>query len=218
MFAIARAAAPIKNATRMGVRAKHTLPSLSYGFGDLEPAISGQIMELHYTKHHQTYVNNLNAAEASLSEALAKGDAKAEISTLKAINFNGGGHVNHTLFWANLAPANQGGGELGSGPLKEAIERDFGSLEELKTKFNAQLAGIQGSGWGWLGLDKNSGKLAITTTANQDPLLSHIPLIGIDAWEHAFYLQYLNDKASYFKNIWNVINFEEAQKRLVAAK
>ena len=129
-------------------------------------------MELHYTKHHQTYGNNFNAAEESLSTALSKGDAKGEVNALKAINFNGGGHINHSLFWENLAPTNQGGGELGSGPLREAIESQYGSLDELKAKFNAQLAGIQGSGWGWLGYCKVNRKLTLATTANQDPLLS----------------------------------------------
>ena len=184
----------------------------------LEPYISGEIMELHHSKHHQTYVNNLNSAEDSLADAMAQGNTKGEISALKALNFNGGGDINHTLFWNNLAPTKEGGGELGSGELRSAVERDFGSLDKLKEKFNAQLAGIQGSGWGWLGYSPVNGKLDVVTTANQDPLLSHIPLIGIDAWEHAYYLQYKNVKADYFKQIWNVINFEEAEKRLKAAQ
>ncbi|PWN43055.1 manganese and iron superoxide dismutase [Ceraceosorus guamensis] len=202
----------------MGVRSKHTLPDLPYDFGALEPSISGQIMELHHQKHHQTYVNGLNQAEETLANAVAKNDVKAAIATQKALNFNGGGHVNHSLFWQNLAPSKQGGGELSAGPLKEAIERDFGSLDGLKSKFNAQLAGIQGSGWGWLGLNPSTGKLDIITTANQDPLLSHVPLIGVDAWEHAFYLQYQNVKADYFKAIWNVINFKTAEERLKQAQ
>lgn len=217
-FATRRAAATsATNAARMGVRAKHTLPPLPYEFGALEPAISGEIMEVHYTKHHQTYVNNLNAAEQKLAEEVSEGDVTSSVNVGNALKFNGGGHVNHSLFWKNLAPSNQGGGQLDQGPLRQAIERDFGSLENLKNHFNAQLAGIQGSGWGWLGLDKNTGALSVQTTPNQDPLLSHVPLIGIDAWEHAFYLQYKNDKATYFKNIWNVINFEEAENRLKAA-
>ncbi|AXA48822.1 superoxide dismutase, Fe-Mn family [Malassezia restricta] len=203
---------------RMGVRAKHTLPELPYSYGALEPAISGQIMEVHHAKHHQTYVNGLNNFETQMAEALAKGDVKKAISLQRGLNFNGGGHINHSLFWKNLAPTSQGGGQLDSGELRTAIDRDFGGLEEMKSKFNAALAGIQGSGWGWLGYHAESGRLDIITTANQDPLVSHTPIIGVDAWEHAFYLQYKNDKATYFKNIWNVINFEEAEKRLVAAK
>ena len=203
---------------RMGVRAKHTLPELPYSYGALEPAISGQIMEVHHAKHHQTYVNGLNNFETQTAEALAKGDVKTAISLQRGLNFNGGGHINHSLFWKNLAPTSQGGGQLDSGELRSAIDRDFGGLEELKSKFNAALAGIQGSGWGWLGYNAQNGRLDIITTANQDPLVSHTPIIGVDTWEHAFYLQYKNDKATYFKNIWNVINFEEAEKRLVAAK
>lgn len=215
----ARGAATAFGATaRRGVRAKHTLPALPYEYGALEPAISGQIMELHHNKHHQTYVNNLNAAETTLADAVNKNSVKDEIAVQRAINFNGGGHLNHSLFWKNLAPTSQGGGELDSGALRSAIERDFGSLDALKEKFNAQLAGIQGSGWGWLGYNTGTGHLDILTTANQDPLLTHTPLIGIDAWEHAFYLQYKNDKATYFKKIWDVINFEEAEKRLLAVK
>lgn len=202
----------------MGVRAKHTLPELPYSYGALEPAISGQIMEVHHAKHHQTYVNGLNNFETQTAEALAKGDVKKAISLQRGLNFNGGGHINHSLFWKNLASTSQGGGQLDSGELRTAIDRDFGGLEEMKSKFNAALAGIQGSGWGWLGYHAESGRLDIITTANQDPLVSHTPIIGVDAWEHAFYLQYKNDKATYFKNIWNVINFEEAEKRLVAAK
>lgn len=202
----------------MGVRAKHTLPDLPYSYGALEPAIAGEIMEVHHSKHHQTYVNNLNHAEQHMADATAKGDVKTAIATQRALNFNGGGHINHTLFWQNLAPTSQGGGQLDSGILRSAIERDFGSLEELKTQFNAALAGIQGSGWGWLGYDAAADRLAIVTTANQDPLISHIPLIGIDAWEHAYYLQYKNDKATYFKKIWEVINFEKAEERMKASR
>ncbi|KAK0542672.1 Superoxide dismutase [Mn], mitochondrial [Tilletia horrida] len=207
------------SASAGAVRSQHTLPDLAYDYGALEPAISAEIMKTHHTKHHQTYVTNLNNAEESLNQALSKKDVKATIALQKAINFNGGGHINHTLFWGNLAPKNQDGGTLPSGgALSKAIERDFGSLDSLKEKFNAQLAGIQGSGWGWLGYNAATGKLDILTTANQDPLLTHTPLIGIDAWEHAYYLQYKNVKVDYFKAIWDVINFKEAEKRLQSAQ
>lgn len=205
-------------AAPMAVRSKHTLPDLPYDFGALEPSISAKIMELHHGKHHQTYVNGLNQAEESLQEALQKKEVKSAIALQKAINFNGGGHINHTLFWENLAPSKNGGGELSSGPLKDAIDRDFGGLDQLKQKFNGQIAAIQGSGWGWLGYNPQTKKLDIVTTANQDPLLSHVPLIGVDAWEHAFYLQYQNVKADYFKAIWDVINFKTAEERLQKAQ
>ncbi|KAG6872503.1 hypothetical protein C0995_009259 [Termitomyces sp. Mi166 len=195
----------------------HVLPDLPYPYDALEPYISRQIMELHHKKHHQTYVNALNAAEAAYAKASTP---KERIALQAALKFNGGGHINHSLFWKNLAPAaekNGRGGVLKDGPLKTAIEAAFGSLENFKKEFNAATLGIQGSGWGWLGYNKNTKRLEIATTANQDPLLHLVPIIGVDIWEHAFYLQYLNVKADYLNAIWSVINFEEAEKRLVEA-
>ncbi|KAJ3887934.1 Mn superoxide dismutase [Lentinula edodes] len=190
----------------------HTLPELPYAYNALEPFISEEIMTLHHQKHHQTYVNGLNAAE----ELYAKSPSvKEQITLHAALKFNGGGHINHTLFWKNLAPASGDGGKLADGPLKTAIESDFGSVDNFKKVFSAKTAAIQGSGWGWLGYNSDTKKLEIVTTANQDPLLSHTPLIGIDIWEHAFYLQYKNVKPDYLNAIWNVINFKEAEKRLV---
>jgi len=192
----------------------HTLPDLPYSYDALEPYISEKIMVLHHTKHHQTYVNALNAAEAAYAAASSP---KERIALQAALKFNGGGHINHSLFWKNMAPsaaANKGnGGVLKPGPLKDAIEKTFGSLDNLKKQFNTTTAGIQGSGWGWLGLNPKNNQLEVVTTANQDPLLTHVPIIGVDIWEHAFYLQYLNVKADYLEAIWNVINFEEAEKR-----
>ncbi|KAG7441534.1 manganese and iron superoxide dismutase [Guyanagaster necrorhizus] len=200
----------------------NTLPDLPYSYDALEPFISRQIMELHHKKHHQTYVNALNAAEAAYSKASS---AKERIALQAALKFNGGGHINHSLFWKNLAPAHSegkgNGGVLHGGSLKDAIEGTFGSVDAFKKQFNATTAGIQGSGWGWLGLNPITKRLEIVTTANQDPLLTHVPIIGVDIWEHAFYLQYLNVKADYLNAIWSVINFEEAQKRYdegIAAK
>ncbi|KAI9456338.1 manganese superoxide dismutase [Boletus coccyginus] len=196
----------------------HTLPPLPYSYNALEPHISEQIMTLHHTKHHLAYVTALNTAEANYVKASTP---KERIALQAAIRFNGGGHINHSLFWTNLAPsAAQGngyGGVIKNGPLREAIDASFGSLDALKKEFNATTAAIQGSGWGWVGYNTKSKRLEIVTTANQDPLLSHVPIIGVDIWEHAFYLQYLNAKAEYLNAIWNVINFEEAEKRLVEA-
>ncbi|KAK0469303.1 Mn superoxide dismutase [Desarmillaria tabescens] len=192
----------------------HTVPDLPYAYNALEPFISEEIMKLHHQKHHQAYVNGLNAAE----EAYAKSTStKDHIALQSALKFNGGGHINHSLFWKNLAPAAEEGGKLESGPLKTLIERDFGSFEAFKKEFNTKTAAIQGSGWGWLGYDSKSGKLDIVTTANQDPLITHTPLIGVDIWEHAFYLQYKNVKPDYLNAIWNVINFKEAEQRLAEA-
>ncbi|KAG6853047.1 hypothetical protein C0991_007270 [Blastosporella zonata] len=193
----------------------HVLPDLPYGYDALEPYISRQIMELHHKKHHQTYVNALNAAEAAYANASTP---KERIALQAALKFNGGGHINHSLFWKNLAPsAIEGkgpGGVLKDGRLKNAIEASFGSLDNLKKEFNAATLGIQGSGWGWLGYNPSTKRLEIATTANQDPLLTLVPIIGVDIWEHAFYLQYLNVKADYLNAIWSVINFEEAEQRL----
>ncbi|KAJ2922122.1 hypothetical protein H1R20_g14977, partial [Candolleomyces eurysporus] len=180
----------------------------------LEPYISEEIMTLHHQKHHQTYVNGLNAAEEAYASASS---VKEQIALQAAIKFNGGGHINHSLFWKNLAPASQDGGKLVEGPLKKAIEKDFGSVEAFKKEFNTKTAAIQGSGWGWLGYNSGTGKLEVVTTSNQDPLISHVPIIGVDIWEHAFYLQYKNVKPDYLNAIWNVINFKEAESRFTAA-
>ncbi|VDB95429.1 unnamed protein product [Peniophora sp. CBMAI 1063] len=192
----------------------HTLPDLPYGYDALEPHISKEIMELHHKKHHQTYVNGLNAAEESFAKSSS---VKERIGLQSALKFNGGGHINHSLFWKNLSPSSEGGGQIQDGPLKTAIIRDFGSVEDFKKTFNAKTAAIQGSGWGWLGYNATSKKLEIVTTANQDPLITHTPIIGVDIWEHAFYLQYKNVKPDYLNAIWNVINFKEAEARFVEA-
>ncbi|KAG9849819.1 hypothetical protein KCU98_g5502, partial [Aureobasidium melanogenum] len=195
-------------------RGKATLPDLPYDYGALEPAISGQIMELHHSKHHNTYVTSFNAASEKMEEARAKNDIQTQIATQPLINFHGGGHVNHTLFWENLAPKSQGGGEPPSGALSKAIDSHYGSLDAMKEKFNAALAGIQGSGWAWLVQDTQTGAIQIRTYANQDPVVGQFrPILGVDAWEHAYYLQYQNKKAEYFNAIWDVINWKAAEKR-----
>ncbi|KIR53363.1 Fe-Mn family superoxide dismutase [Cryptococcus gattii Ru294] len=205
-------------ATMSTIRAKHTLPPLPYAYDALEPSISSEIMNLHHTKHHQTYVNGLNAAEESLQKAAAAGDVKAAIALQPALKFNGGGHINHSLFWKNLAPTGSAQVKVPtSGVFHDHVEADFGGFENLKKEMNAKTAAIQGSGWGWLGYNKDTKKLEIVTTPNQDPLLSHVPIVGIDIWEHAFYLQYKNVKPDYLNAIWDVINYEEAESRLKAA-
>jgi Fe-Mn family superoxide dismutase len=146
---VARAGTAAAMAGR-SVRTKHTLPQLPYEYSALEPAISAEIMELHHSKHHQTYVNGLNTAEEQMKAALEAKDAKKAIELQAALKFNGGGHINHTLFWENLAPTSNGGGKLNDGKLDEIVSRDFGSLDELKKRMNAAAAGIQGSGWAWL--------------------------------------------------------------------
>ena len=164
--------------------AKYELPKLPYDFGALEPVISWQIMELHYTKHHQAYVNNLNAALEKYQEAESKNDVAAMIALQQAIKFNGGGHVNHSIFWTNLVP---GGSKAPSGDLLKALNARFGSVDGFIEKLSTMTVAIQGSGWGWLGYDKSKSELVITACANQDPLSTqgYVPLLGIDVWEHA---------------------------------
>jgi len=195
----------------------YTLPKLPYGYADLEPAISEKIMTLHHTKHHQTYVTNLNAAESNYSAALQAADVKKQIALQSAIKFNGGGHLNHSLFWENLAPVKAGGGSFPtSGPLFDAVKADFGSLEALQKATNDTALGIQGSGWAWIAFNPTTKKIETVATANQDPLIGYVPLVGIDLWEHAFYLDYQNVKPDYLKAIWTVINWKEAETRLTS--
>lgn len=201
------------NAELGEARGAHALPPLKYDFNALEPHISGTIMEIHHTKHHQGYINNLIAAVKKLAEAEAANDIKAMNALLPAIKFNGGGHLNHTIFWTNMAP--NGGGEP-SGPIAQAIDDSFGSFQAFKDKFSAASVGVKGSGWGWLGYSPASKKLEIATCQNQDPLqLTHglIPLLGLDVWEHAYYLQYKNLRADYVKAFFNVINWENVNQR-----
>jgi superoxide dismutase, Fe-Mn family len=134
-------------------------------YGALEPSISGQIMELHHDKHHRTYVNGYNTAIEQTEAAEAKGDIAAQIALKPLINFHGGGHLNHSLFWENLAPKNQGGGELPNGKLSKAIDETYGGLEKFQERFNTTLAGIQGSGWAWLVKDNQTGDISIKTYA-----------------------------------------------------
>lgn len=214
---------PIRFMPRMGMSAlfsrnKHTLPDLPYDYNALEPAISAEIMKLHHTKHHATYVNNLNVAEEKLAEAVHKKDTTGVIQLQNVIKFNGGGHINHTIFWHNLSPS--GGGEP-SGELATLIQNSFTGSEAMKQAISQAAIGIQGSGWAWLGYCKESQKLRIATTANQDPLqptTGLVPLLGIDVWEHAYYLQYKNVRPDYVKAIWKVVNWMDVAERLERAK
>lgn len=200
---------------------KFELPDLTYDYAELEPYISAEIMEIHHSKHHQTYVTNLNVFSEKLEEAVHKKDVSSIVTLQQAIKFNGGGHINHTMFWKNLIPASKGGGDLPSGELRTMIETQYGSLEAFQTTMAASTVAVQGSGWGWLGYDKTNEKLSITTTFNQDPLLATtglVPLLGIDVWEHAYYLQYKNVRPDYLKSIWNIVNWKDVAERLEAAK
>jgi len=198
----------------------YQLPQLPYGLDELEPVISKEIMDLHYNKHHAAYVNNLNKALEHYAEAQSKNDLAAMIAIDQAIKFNGGGNVNHTIFWTNLAPKSKGGGAAPEGELAKAITEQFGSLEKLVEQMSAQAVGLQGSGWAWLGYNKTNNRLEITTCQNQDPLSTKglVPLLGIDVWEHAYYLQYKNVRPDYVKKIWEVVNWKNVAERYSQAK
>ena len=198
-------------------RRKHTLPDLPYDFSALEPIIDAQIMEIHHQKHHNTYVTNLNVTLEKLAEAEAKNDVQSMIALQPNLKFNGGGHENHSLFWKVLQPKKDYVDP--SGQLKEMIDRDFGSFENMKKKFAAQTVAVQGSGWGWLGLNKETKTLHVVTTANQDPCITTglVPIFGVDVWEHAYYLQYKNLRPDYVNKVWEIVNWRQVEENLVKA-
>ena len=194
-----------------------TLPPLPYAFNALEPHIDARTMEIHHGKHHNTYVTNLNNAIAgSDAEKLSIEEICKNISSYPvAVRNNGGGHYNHSLFWTVLSPKGSG---APSGELADAINAAFGSFEEFKTKFNAAATGRFGSGWAWL-IKDGSGKLSITSTPNQDNPLMDVaeakgtPVLGLDVWEHAYYLNYQNRRPDYINAFWNVVNWDEVARR-----
>lgn len=196
---------------------KYVLPELPYAYDALEPHISAEIMELHHSKHHQNYVNGANAALEKLEAARKDGSIAAVVTALsKDLAFNLGGHTNHSLFWANLGP--NGGGKP-TGALAAAIDADFGSFEEFQKHFAAAALGLQGSGWAVLAYDKIGERLVIEQMTDQQGNLSIdlVPLLLLDMWEHAFYLQYKNVKADYVAAVWNVFNWDEVAARYAAA-
>jgi superoxide dismutase, Fe-Mn family len=190
----------------------YTLPKLNYAYDALEPHIDAKTMEIHHTKHHQAYINNAVAALEKHPELLDKDpvDLLKDLNALPedvrtALRNNVGGHVNHTLFWETLAPAT---GQTPSGALLDAINADFGSLDELKAKLDTAAKTRFGSGWAWLVV--NNGKLEVVSTANQDNPISDglTPLLGIDVWEHAYYLNYQNRRPDYIQAWFEVINWD----------
>lgn len=197
----------------------HSLPALPYAFDALEPHIDAQTMQIHHDKHHQAYVDNLNKAlEGSDGATKTLEELMANISAYPmAVRNNGGGHFNHTLFWSILG----NNGSQPTGDLAKAIDEAFGSLDALKEKMNNAGATRFGSGWAWLIV--KDGKLEVTSTPNQDNPLMDVadvkgtPILGIDVWEHAYYLKYQNKRPDYLKAIWNVINWDEVNMRYKAA-
>ncbi|MGV3486838.1 MAG: superoxide dismutase [Planctomycetaceae bacterium] len=204
----------------------YTLPSLPYAYDALEPSIDARTMEIHHTKHHQAYINNVNAAIAgtpleskSVEDLIANLDA-VPADKRTAVRNNGGGHANHSLFWTIMGP---GKGGAPSGELASAIDAAFGSFDKMKEQFGAAAASRFGSGWAWLVLE--GGKLKIGSTANQDsPLMGEAvagiggkPLLGLDVWEHAYYLNYQNRRPDYITAFWNVVDWNAVAARMKAA-
>jgi Fe-Mn family superoxide dismutase len=181
-------------------------------------------MEIHHTKHHQTYVDNANKAEAAIAAASSlEGEAKVKetLAAAALLKFAGGGHVNHSLFWENMAPTSEGGGERPSegSALGQQLARDFGSIDAFEARLTAAAIGVQGSGWAWLAYDKVDDRLVTLTKPNQDPVEGQLaPLLGIDVWEHAYWYQYTSNRAEYLKNFWKVANYQVVAERLAAAK
>ncbi len=208
-----------------GGQTRHALPALPYDFGALEPHIDTQTMQIHHGKHHQTYVNNLNAALEKHPELFAQTLEQLlqdidivpdDIRT--AVRNNGGGHHNHSLFWTLMAPPGKGGGGAPSGAIDEAIAKAFGGFPALKESLANAAATRFGSGWAWLVLAR--GKLEIISTPNQDsPLMDgKTPILGLDVWEHAYYLKYQNRRPDYVAAWWNVVNWREVGRRYETAR
>jgi len=197
--------------------AEYTLPELSYDYSALAPSISGQIMELHHGKHHQAYVTGANAALAALAEARDSA-ALANVNKLeKDLAFNLGGHVNHSIFWTNLSPD---GGDKPTGELASAINDNFGSFDKFTAHFTAAAMGVQGSGWAALTWDSIGKNLLINQFFDQQSnfAVGTVPLLLLDVWEHAYYLDYKNVRADYVKAFWNITNWANVQERFVVAR
>ena len=196
--------------------ADYTLPELAYDYSALAPSISGAIMELHHSKHHQAYVTGANAALAQLADAREKGDYTWVNKLEKDLAFNLGGHINHSIFWTNLSPD---GGDKPNGELAAAIDDQFGSFDKFTAHFTAVALGVQGSGWAVLAYDSIGQKLIIVQFFDQQGNLPAgiVPILMLDVWEHAYYLDYKNVRADYVKAFWNIANWSNAQARFTAA-
>lgn len=199
-----------------------TLPNLPYGYESLEPFISSNIQHLHHDKHHQAYVDNLNKAlekypewQNKSIEEIVKGYASAPEDVRTMVRNNGGGHYNHSLFWEMMSPNKD---QKPEGNLLDEINGTFGNYDSFKKQFSESATKIFGSGWEWLVLD--SGKLAMVSTPNQDSPLTQgkVPILGLDVWEHAYYLQYFNKRADYVEAWWHVVNWEDVARRFDEAK
>jgi Fe-Mn family superoxide dismutase len=197
--------------------AEYTLPTLDYDYSALEPSISGTIMELHHGKHHQAYVTGANTALAQLTEARDSGSLANVNKLEKDLAFNLGGHVNHSIFWTNLSP---NGGDKPVGELAAAIDDNFGSFDKFQAHFTAAALGVQGSGWAVLAWDSIGQRLIIQQFFDQQSNFAAgtVPVLMLDVWEHAYYLDYRNVRADYVKAFWNIANWANVQERFTVAR
>ena len=198
---------------------KYVLPKLMYEMNGLEPIISKGLLDIHYNKHHQAYVNNLNAAMESLVDAISKQDLPKIVSLQPTIIFNGGSHINHSMYWENLSPISQNGGKFpdASSLLAKKIEQSWGSKEKFIEYFTKRATGLKGSGWAWLALNTQSKMLEYFETKDQDTISMSPdlkPLLTVDVWEHSYYIDYKNARADYLKNIWKIVNWSIVEARL----
>jgi superoxide dismutase, Fe-Mn family len=202
------------NAAEGGALTEHTLPELPYAYDALEPYIDAKTMELHHSKHHAAYVSGLNKAEAELAKARAANDFALVQHWSRQAAFHGGGHYLHSMFWQVMAPPGKGGGGEPSGPLADKIVEDFGSFEAFKAHFTAAANAVEGSGWALLHYRPEDKRLVILQAENQHKFSpwGSVPIMGIDVWEHAYYLNYQNKRADYVNAWWNIVNWEQVAK------
>lgn len=203
-----------------GTPTKHELPPLPYAYDALEPHIDAQTMQLHHDKHHAAYVAGLNKAEDELAKARASGDYALIQHWSKQAAFHGGGHFLHSMFWTVMAPSGKGGGGEPTGTLKDLIVRSFGSFDAFKKQLSAAATAVEGSGWGLVHFRPSDESLIILQAENQHKLSSwgSTPVLGIDVWEHAYYLKYQNKRADYIAAWWNVVNWAEVERRVASAQ
>ena len=195
---------------------------LPFALNGLEPVMSQKQLDTHYNKHHKSYVKNLNNAIKEAEAALKEGDTEKYIDLADTISFNGGGHYNHEFFWDGLTPIKEGGGELPdkNSALYKLLKKSFGSFEDFISLFNKKAGSIQGSGWGLLYFNNVSGLLEIHTTYNQNRIVSTtlVPLLNIDVWEHAYYIDHLNSRPGFLSKVWQIVNWKVVEQRLEEAE
>lgn len=205
------AASAVAQTDTMGERTVHELPPLPYAYEALEPYIDAETMRIHHDKHHAGYVKGLNQAEEELAKARASGDYSLVQYWSRKAAFNGGGHALHSMFWQIMAPNGNGGGGQPDGDLADMITSDFGSFDAFKAQFSAAAKAVEGSGWGLLHYRPVDDRLIVLEGENQQKLTpwNVMPVLGVDVWEHAYYLKYQNDRGAYVDNWWNVVNWSQ---------